>query len=86
MVSWIFLVLFSITLGGLVSLIKYRFGWLIIILAPMIIIYFLNYYYSGLPQDGAAMENAAYIFVGGPSIIMAFLSYFLIKHFRNKKI
>jgi hypothetical protein len=74
----------SIALGGLASLIKHRFSWILIISVPMASILLLNNYYTDLPQDGATIENAAYIFIGGPSIVIAFLSYLLLKSFKNK--
>lgn len=84
MIFWLFVIFFSIILGFLVSLIKYRFSWLIIILTPIVIISSLNNYYSDFPQNGAAMESAAYLFIGVPSIVIAFLSFLLMQYLKRR--
>jgi len=90
MLVWTILILGSITLGALISYIKWRYSWCFIFPVPIGTIYLLNnyeYYVTGTPPKytDAPMTELAYIFAGIPSITIALITYSLIKQRRDKK-
>ena len=89
MLAWTILILGSVTLGALTSFIKWRFAWLIIFPVPPIVIHLLNRYYDSItvnPHKLAAANNIlAYFYVGVPAIVIALVTYYLIRHgYQNK--
>lgn len=90
MLVWTILILGSIILGALISIIKWRYSWVIIFPVPIAIIHLLNnyqYYTTGKhpAYTDAPMSELAYIFAGIPSITISLITYSLIKQWRNKK-
>lgn len=85
MLVWTILISGSIVLGALINIIKWRYSWIIIFPVPIAIIHFLNnyqYYTTGKHPmyTDAPMSEVAYLFAGIPSITIALITYYLVRH------
>ena len=85
MVAWLTLLTLSVAFGAAVSFIPSKWAWLLILPAPLLVVFALNYYYDRLPpsEPGASMSALAYLFAGMPAICIALVTYYLFRYYRS---